>query len=73
MTKIVEAMLRAMSEIVPERVVAGSHGQACTSSFSGIHPETGKRFGYIEIQGGAPAPDRIRMVRMVRICIWGVS
>lgn len=52
MTKIVEAMLKAMSEIVPDRVVAGSHGQACTSSFSGIHPETGKRFSYIEIQGG---------------------
>jgi N-methylhydantoinase B len=52
MTKIVEAMLKAMSEVVPDRVVAGSHGQACTSSFSGIHPETGKRFGYIEIQGG---------------------
>lgn len=52
MTKIVEAMLKAMSEIVPDRVVAGSHGQACTSSFSGIHPETGKRFSYIEILGG---------------------
>jgi len=52
MTKIVEAMLRAMSEVVPDRVVAGSHGQACTNSFSGIHPETGKRFSYIEIQGG---------------------
>jgi N-methylhydantoinase B len=52
MTKIVEAMLRAMSDVVPERVVAGSHGQACTNSFSGIDPETGKRFTYIEIQGG---------------------
>ena len=52
MTKIVEAMLRAMSEVVPDRVVAGSHGQACTNSFSGMHPETGKRFQYIEIQGG---------------------
>lgn len=52
MTKITEAMLQAMSEVVPERVVAGSHGQACTNSFSGIHPETGKRFSYIEIQGG---------------------
>ena len=52
MTKITEAMLRAMSEVVPERVVAGSHGQACTNSFSGVHPETGKRFSYIEIQGG---------------------
>ena len=52
MTKIVEAMLKAMSDVVPDRVVAGSHGQACTNSFSGIHPETGRRFVYIEIQGG---------------------
>ena len=52
MTKITEAMLKAMSEIVPDRVVAGSHGQACTNSFSGINPETGNRFQYIEIQGG---------------------
>jgi N-methylhydantoinase B len=52
MTKITEAMLKAMSTIVPDRVVAGSHGQACTNSFSGIHPATGKRFSYIEIQGG---------------------
>jgi len=52
MTKITEAMLRAMAPIVPNRVVSGSHGQACTCSFSGIHPETGRPFGYIEIQGG---------------------
>jgi len=52
MTKIVEAMLKAMSGIVPDRVVAGSHGQACTNSFSGTHPETGRRFTHIEIQGG---------------------
>ncbi len=52
MTKIVEAMLRAMSEVVPERIVSGSHGQACTNNFSGIHPGTKKRFSYIEIQGG---------------------
>ena len=60
MTKIVEAMLRAMSDVIPDRVVAGSHGQACTNSFSGIHPETGRRFGYIEIQGGGAGarPDK---------------
>lgn len=52
MTKITEAMLKAMSEVVPDRVVAGSHGQACTCSFVGTHPENGKRFGYVEIQGG---------------------
>lgn len=52
MTKITEAMLKAMSEVVPNRVVAGSHGQACTCSFVGTHPENGKRFAYLEIQGG---------------------
>jgi N-methylhydantoinase B len=52
MTKITEATLKAMSEIVPDRVVAGSHGQACTNSFSGVDPNTGKRFSYIEILGG---------------------
>ena len=52
MTKITEATLKAMSEIVPDRVVAGSHGQACTNSFSGVDPETGRRFSYIEILGG---------------------
>jgi N-methylhydantoinase B len=60
MTKITEAMLKAMSEAVPNRVVSGSHGQACTCSFNGIHPETGKRFSYIEIQGGGAGarPDK---------------
>jgi N-methylhydantoinase B len=60
MTKITEAMLKAMSAIVPQRVVAGSHGQACTCSFSGIHPETGRRFTYVEIQGGGAGarPDK---------------
>ena len=60
MTKITEAMLKAMSEIVPDRIVAGSHGQACTNSFSGIHPVTGKRFSHIEIQGGGAGarPDK---------------
>jgi N-methylhydantoinase B len=60
MTKITEAMLKAMSQVVPHRVVAGSHGQACTCSFNGIQPETGKRFSYIEIQGGGAGarPDK---------------
>jgi N-methylhydantoinase B len=60
MTKITEAMLKAMSQVVPTRVVSGSHGQACTCSFTGIHPETGRLFGYIEIQGGGAGarPDK---------------
>jgi len=60
MTKITEAMLKAMSQVVPNRVVAGSHGQACTCSFTGIHPKSGRRFSYIEIQGGGAGarPDK---------------
>jgi len=52
MTKITEAMLKAMSGVMPQRIVAGSHGQACTCSFTGLRPESGRRFTYIEIQGG---------------------
>jgi N-methylhydantoinase B len=52
MTKITEAMLKAMSAVLPQRVVSGSHGQACTCSFTGLYPESKKRFTYVEIQGG---------------------
>ncbi len=50
--KIVEAMLMALANAVPERVMAGSHAQISTCGFSGINPRTGKRFVYTEIQGG---------------------
>ncbi|MGD2253597.1 MAG: hydantoinase B/oxoprolinase family protein [Anaerolineales bacterium] len=50
--KITEAMMLALSQALPERVMAGSHGQITNCGFSGYHPETGKRFVYIDIQGG---------------------
>ncbi|MDQ7779137.1 MAG: hydantoinase B/oxoprolinase family protein [Planctomycetota bacterium] len=50
--KICEAMLQALSKALPDRVTAGSHAQITTCGFSGYHPETGKRFVYIDIQGG---------------------
>lgn len=50
--KIVEAMMKAFSAVVPDRVMAGSHGQISTMAFSGFHPRTGKRFVYTDIQGG---------------------
>jgi N-methylhydantoinase B len=50
--KITEAMLMALAEAVPERVMAGSHGQITNCGFSGYHPQTGKRFVLIDIQGG---------------------
>ncbi len=50
--KIAEAMMLALSKAVPDRVQAGCHGQITNCGFSGYHPLTGKRFVYIDIQGG---------------------
>ncbi len=50
--KIVEAMLRALAQAVPERITAGSHGQICTCGFGGRDPASGERFIYTDIQGG---------------------
>jgi len=50
--KIVEAMLRALSVAVPDRVTSGSHGQISTCGYGGKHPATGKPFIYTDIQGG---------------------
>jgi len=50
--KIVEAMLRALSVAVPQRVTAGSHGQIATCGFGGRHPQSGAPFVYTDIQGG---------------------
>jgi N-methylhydantoinase B len=50
--KITEAMMLALSRAVPDRVMAGSHGQITNCGFSGFHPRTGRRFVYIDIQGG---------------------
>jgi len=50
--KIAEAMMLALSKAVPDRVQAGCHGQITNCGFSGYHPRTGKRFVFIDIQGG---------------------
>lgn len=50
--KIVEAMMKAFARVVPDRVMAGCHGQISTLGFSGYHPRTGRRFVYTDIQGG---------------------
>ena len=50
--KITEAMMLALAQALPDRVMAGSHGQITNCGFSGYYPETGKRFVYIDIQGG---------------------
>lgn len=50
--KITEAMMLALSQAAPERVMAGSHGNITNCGFSGYYPDTGQRFVYIDIQGG---------------------
>ena len=50
--KIVEAMFVALSQVVPERVTAGSHGQITTCGFGGIDPDSAEQFIYTDIQGG---------------------
>ncbi len=50
--KITEAMMKALSEAAPDRVMAGCHGQITTCGFSGFYPGTRKRWVYTEIQGG---------------------
>ena len=50
--KIVEAMFRALSKVVPNRVTAGSHGQITTCGFAGRDPSTGERWIFTDIQGG---------------------
>src|SRR5262245_20975265 len=50
--KIVEALLRALAQAVPERVCAGGHAQITTCAFGGFDPVTGARFVFTDIQGG---------------------
>lgn len=50
--KITEAMMLALAQSLPDRVMAGSHGQITNCGFSGYDPVTGKRFVYVDIQGG---------------------
>jgi N-methylhydantoinase B len=50
--KIVEAMLRALAQAVPERVCAGGHAQITTCAIGGFDPQSGERFVMTDIQGG---------------------
>lgn len=51
--KIVEAMLKALAQALPTKVVAGSHAQISTCGFSGYDARNvNGRFVYTEIQGG---------------------
>ncbi len=49
--KIVEAMMKAFANAMPNRVMAGTHGQITTCAFAGFNPD-GRRWMYTDIQGG---------------------
>ena len=50
--RIVDLLLRAFSQIVPERVIAGCQGTMNTLTVGGIDPRDGKPYAYCETIGG---------------------
>ncbi len=58
--RIVDVLLRALAQAMPDRVPAGSSGTMNNLTIGGIHPRTGEPFAYYEtIAGGMGArPDR---------------
>lgn len=50
--RVVDLILGALAEAVPERVIAACTGANASISFSGIDPRTGKPFAYLETIGG---------------------
>ncbi|MFH1243012.1 MAG: hydantoinase B/oxoprolinase family protein [Pseudomonadota bacterium] len=50
--RIVDVLLGALSQAIPERVIAGSYGSACIVTMGGINPRTGSGFVHYETVGG---------------------
>lgn len=50
--RLVDVLLGAMAQVVPERVPAASQGTMNNLSIGGIDPGTGKAFAYYETTGG---------------------
>lgn len=51
--KVVEVMLKALAQALPDKVMAGSHAQMSTFGFSGYDPRhKNRRFVLTEVQGG---------------------
>lgn len=54
--RIADVIFGAMAEAAPDRVIAASNSSVTTATFSGVHPETGEFFVYLEtIAGGQGA------------------
>jgi len=50
--RVADVIFGALASVVPERVVAGCNGAVTTSMFSGLDPERGRHYAYLESQGG---------------------
>lgn len=57
LTRVVDVVIGALAELVPDRVVAAP-SQFCNSSFGGIDPRTGGRFIYFELLFGGTGARR---------------
>jgi N-methylhydantoinase B len=54
--RIADTFFGAMAQAAPDRVIAASNSSVTTATFSGIHPETGQFYVYLEtIAGGQGA------------------
>lgn len=50
--RIIDVIIGAMAQAIPERVVAAANGANTTAVFTGIRPDTGERYIYFETLGG---------------------
>ncbi|MFI5419670.1 MAG: hydantoinase B/oxoprolinase family protein [Nitrososphaerales archaeon] len=50
--RCVDAMIKALSEVVPERLSAAGKGIICNITFGGINPRTGSNYAFYETQAG---------------------
>lgn len=50
--RIIDVVLGAMAQALPERVIAASNGSNTTAVFSGIDPRTNRPYLYLETLGG---------------------
>lgn len=50
--RVADVILEALGQARPERAVAMSHGTNTTINLSGIHPDTGEFYSYLETFGG---------------------
>ena len=50
--RCVDTMIKALSEVVPDRVPAAGKGIICNVTFGGINPRTGETYAFYETQAG---------------------